>query len=161
MCPSSVAKPGQASVNMVFYSLPTYFAVSTTQPCSWEGQDRTHKLVIAVSIDGELFFYPIRLDFLQPNMTYRIRNISLRGEPSLYSNFYEWSLTTHTESMQAKDITEHGGIDNSKSTGKTDNTQSVLTDAVNLSTGQGFPHAETAEWRINGNVAETDNLTIY
>ena len=63
--------------------------------------------------------------------------------------------------MLAKDITEHGGIDNSKSSGKTDNTQSVLTDAVNLSTGQGFQHAETAEWRINGNVAETDNLTIY
>ena len=161
LCPSSVAKPGQASVNMVFYSLPTYFAVSTTQPCSWEGQDRTHKLVISVSIDGELFFYPIRLDFLHPNMIYRIRNISLRGEPSLYSNFYEWSLTTHTESILAKDILGHGGIDNSKATGKTDNIQSVLTDAVNLSTGQEFQHAETAEWRINGNVAETDNLTIY
>ena len=97
LCPSSAGNPGQVTVNKVFYSLPTFFAVKTTQPCSWNGQDRTHKLAIAVSIDGELYFYPIRLDHLQPNMTYRIRNISLKGDPTLYSNFYEWSLSTHSE----------------------------------------------------------------
>lgn len=130
LCPSSADSPGQVSVDRVFYSLPTFFAVKTVQPCSWEGQDRTHKLVIAVSIDGELYFYPVRLDYLQPNTTYKIRNISLRGKPTLYSNFYEWGLSTHS-----KNTRETGSVP--------------------------APVEQKAFWRVQGNVAETNNLILY
>lgn len=130
LCPSSADSPGQVTVDRVFYSLPTYFAVKTAQPCSWNGQDRTHKMVIAVSIDGEIYFYPIRLDCLQPNTTYKIRNISLRGKPTLYSNFYEWSLSTHSENTK-----EAGSVP--------------------------APVKQKAFWKVQDNVAETDNLILY
>ena len=112
------------------FQLPTYFAVKTAQPCSWNGQDRTHKMVIAVSIDGEMYFYPIRLDCLQPNTTYKIRNISLRGKPTLYSNFYEWSLSTHSENTK-----EAGSVP--------------------------APVRQKAFWKVQDNVAETDNLILF
>ena len=55
---------------------------------SFNGQDDTTKLVIEVEIDGKTYFYPYRAMNLQPNSIYKVRNISLRGIGSDYSNFY-------------------------------------------------------------------------
>jgi hypothetical protein len=57
--------------------------------CTYAEQDYSIKLVIEVMINGEPFYYPIRMDKLQPNTNYRIGDIILKSKGSKYSNFYE------------------------------------------------------------------------
>lgn len=89
LCHEYEGSTGPFAVNRVFYSLPTYFTVTYSDPAfNVTGQDRAHKLVLAVKINGKNYYYPIRLLHLQPNMLYRIRNITLKGEPTEYPNVW-------------------------------------------------------------------------
>ena len=88
----SSTNPSQSHVLNVgrsFYVYPNYRNSYSTYMCtSFNGQDDTTKLVIEVEIDGKTYFYPYRAMNLQPNSIYKVRNISLRGIGSDYSNFY-------------------------------------------------------------------------
>lgn len=57
------------------------------------------KLVIEVTIDGEVYYYPIQLNHPQPNTDYRISNITLGSTGSEYSNLYPiWGTNNKTKS---------------------------------------------------------------
>lgn len=86
------------NVNKAFYGLCG--SVYYTRPMIWgiDNQDSTVKLVVEVSVDGETYFYPIQVNYPQPNTVYQVQNITLKGWGSEYSNFYtpsnEASLST-------------------------------------------------------------------
>ena len=90
LCDEYEGSLGPFAVNKVFYTLPTclfaYFSQPAFDPES--GQDRFHKLVIAVKINGKNYYYPFYLHHLQPNMCYKINTITLKGEPSEYANVW-------------------------------------------------------------------------
>lgn len=77
------------NVNREFYIYPIGRNSYSTYMCtSFDSQDDTIKLVIEVEIDGETYYYPYRVMYVQPNSRYLVRNITLRGLGSKYSNFY-------------------------------------------------------------------------
>ena len=76
-------------VNKCFY---TYFwsgGWPETLPCDFKNQAESVKLVIELLIDGEVWFYPIQLKDLQPNMVYNIEKVTIRNTGSKYANFIE------------------------------------------------------------------------
>ena len=77
-------------MNRVFYTLPTCLYSHYSQPefDPANNQDRYHKLVIAVKINGRNYYYPMYLYHLQPNMVYKINTITLAGEPSEWPNVW-------------------------------------------------------------------------
>ena len=90
LCDEYEGSLGPFEVNKVFYTLPTCLFAYYSQPAydPSTGQDRYHKMVIAVKINGKNYYYPFYLHHLQPNMTYRINTITLKGEPSEYPNVW-------------------------------------------------------------------------
>ena len=88
----SSTNPSQShvlNVNREFYIYPIGRNSYSTYMCtSFDSQDDTIKLVIEVEIDGETYYYPYRVMYVQPNSRYLVRNITLRGLGSKYSNFY-------------------------------------------------------------------------
>ena len=90
LCDEYEGSLGPFEVNKVFYTLPTCLYAYYTQPeyDPVNNQDLYHKLVIAVKINGRNYYYPFYLHHLQPNMTYRINTITLKGEPSEYPNVW-------------------------------------------------------------------------
>lgn len=81
---------GVLTVDKVLYGLPTALQPSFKDIlCDFSVQDRMPKLVLEVLIGGRPYFYPIPMKYPQPNTTYRISNITLRGLGSEYSNFFE------------------------------------------------------------------------
>ena len=76
------------AVNKAFYGICG--SVYTTREMIWgiDNQDSTIKLVVEVSIDGDTYFYPIQVNYPQPNTVYQVQNITLKGWGSEYSNFY-------------------------------------------------------------------------
>ena len=78
---------GPLNVNRAFYTLPTKFNGWFIEPTySDESQNNELRLVLAVKINGTLYFYSKMLTGLNPNMLYKIHNITLKGEPSEYAN---------------------------------------------------------------------------
>ena len=76
-------------VNKCFY---TYFwsgGWAETLPCDFKNQAESVKLVIELLIDGEVWYYPIQLKYLQPNMVYNIDKVTIRNTGSKYANFIE------------------------------------------------------------------------
>ena len=76
-------------VNKCFY---TYFwsgGWPETLPCDFKSQAESVKLVIELLIDGEVWFYPIQLKDIQPNMVYNIEKVTIRNTGSKYANFIE------------------------------------------------------------------------
>lgn len=76
-------------VNKCFY---TYFwsgGWPETLPCEFNSQAESVKLVIELLIDGEVWFYPIQLKDIQPNMVYNIEKVTIRNTGSKYANFIE------------------------------------------------------------------------
>lgn len=131
LCHEYEGSTGPFTVNKVFYSLPTYFTVTYTDPAyDVSGQDRAHKLVLAVKINGKNYYYPIRLLHLQPNMLYRIKNITLKGEPTEYPNVWLRGNVVSRAAATKAEIAGQAGND------------------VN-------------QWKVHGNVAEIDNLVLY
>ena len=80
---------------------------------SFTGQDDTIKLVIEVEIDGKTYFYPYRALYIQPNSRYLVRNITLKGIGSDYSNFYikKYGADVAPVSIQGWDELEVDNID--------------------------------------------------
>ena len=90
LCDEYEGSLGPFEVNKVFYTLPTCLFAHYSQPeyDPVNNQDRYHKLVIAVKINGKNYYYPMYLYHLQPNMCYRINTITLKGEPSEWPNVW-------------------------------------------------------------------------
>ena len=77
------------NVNKCFY---TYFRTGAwpeTLPCDFNKQAESIKLVIELLIDDEVWFYPIQLRDIQPNMVYNIEKVTIRNTGSKYANFIE------------------------------------------------------------------------
>ena len=76
-------------VNKCFY---TYFwsgGWPGAMPCDFNNQPESTKLVIELLIDGEIWYYPIQLSDIQPNMVYNIEKVTIRNTGSKYANFIE------------------------------------------------------------------------
>ena len=132
LCDEYEGSLGPFAVNKVFYTLPTQLSAWYTQPefDPANNQDRYHKLVIAVKINGKNYYYPFYLHHLQPNMCYRINTITLKGEPSEYPNVWP-----------------RGGVV-SRAAGMAGQA------------GHDVPAVTENMWTVHGNVAEIDNLVL-
>ena len=87
LCDEYEGSLGPLSVNRAFYTLPTKFNAWFEEPTYGdESQNNELRLVLAVKINGTLYFYSKMIRGLNPNMCYRINNITLAGEPSEYPN---------------------------------------------------------------------------
>ena len=71
------------------YGVPYCMLSSYSVLGDYNYQNVDMKLVIEVEVDGVSYYYPILLRYMQPNTLYTIRNITLKGPGSEYSNFYE------------------------------------------------------------------------
>gem|GEM_PF-1295844 len=138
LCHEYEGSTGPFAVNKVFYSLPTYFTVTYSDPAyDVSGQDRAHKLVIAVKINGKNYYYPIRLLHLQPNMLYRIKNITLKGEPTEYPNVWlRGNVVSRSMAATKAEIAGQAGND-------------------------GSAGHDVNQWKVHGNVAEIEDLVLY
>ena len=76
-------------VNKVFYGMCGSIYTTRSIIAGRDNQDASVKLVIEVSIDGKIYFYPIQVNYPQPNTTYQVQNITLKGMGSEYCNFYQ------------------------------------------------------------------------
>ena len=80
---------GPLNVNRAFYTLPTKFNAWFSEPTyNADQQNNELRLVLAVKINGTLYFYSKMLTGLNPNMLYKINNITLKGEPGEYANIW-------------------------------------------------------------------------
>ena len=80
---------GPLNVNRAFYTLPTKFNAWFTEPTyNADQQNNELRLVLAVKINGTLYFYSRMITGLNPNMCYKINNITLKGEPGEYANIW-------------------------------------------------------------------------
>jgi hypothetical protein len=87
LCDEYDGSLGPFSVNRAFYTLPTKFNAWFSEPTYGdESQNSELRLVLAVKINGTLYFYSKMITGLNPNMCYKINNITLAGEPSEYAN---------------------------------------------------------------------------
>lgn len=118
LCDEYEGSLGPFAVNKVFYTLPTclyaYYSQPEYDPAN--NQDRYHKLVIAVKINGRNYYYPFYLHHLQPNMTYKINTITLAGEPSEYPNVWprgsvvSWAAVSEPKTVEEGQWTVHGNV---------------------------------------------------
>ena len=101
----SSTNPSQSHVfnaNKVFYIYPIGRNSYSSYMCTeFNGQDDTIKMVIVVEINGETYYYPYRVMYVQPNSIYKVHNITLKGIGSEYSNFY---LKKYSASLSAIEI---------------------------------------------------------
>lgn len=89
LCDEYTGDLGPLQVNKVFYTLPTKFNAWLTEPVyDANSQNNELRLVLAVKINGTLYFYTYMITGLNPNMYYIIANITLKGEPSEYANVW-------------------------------------------------------------------------
>lgn len=109
LCDEYEGSLGPFEVNKVFYTLPTCLFAHYSQPeyDPVNNQDRYHKLVLAVKINGKNYYYPMYLYHLQPNMCYRINTITLKGEPSEYPNVWPRGGVVSRSASKAAEVTEN------------------------------------------------------
>ena len=114
LCNAAGTMNGVLTVNKVFYTLPTFFSVYYTAPgVNADAQDRGLKLVLAVTINGTLYFYHTHLKYILPNKVYRINNITLKGEPSEYPNVWvQGGVVTKNAAVEVHEPEwrEHGNV---------------------------------------------------
>ena len=133
ICTSDGEADNYVNVNKSFYVLPYYYtAWASDVGINTTSQDRSTKLVLAVKFDDVLYFYPMRLYKLQPNMVYRIKNITLKGEPSEYANLW----------LKGGQVTKAGEMP-----GQAGN--------------DGSAGHDVNQWKVHGNVAEIEDLVLY
>ncbi len=87
-------------INGTLYTVPLYRNSYSDLWCDKRSQDDTQKLVLEVSIDGEMYYYIISLRELEAGRIYNVRNITLKGYGSEYSNFYEKKYETETKGFE-------------------------------------------------------------
>lgn len=87
-------------INGTLYTVPLYRNSYSDLWCDKRSQDDTQKLVLEVSIDGEMYYYIISLRELEAGRIYNVRNITLKGYGSEYPNFYEKKYETETKGFE-------------------------------------------------------------
>lgn len=87
-------------INGTLYTVPLYRNSYSDLWCDKRSQDDTQKLVLEVSIDGEMYYYIISLRELEAGRIYNVRNITLKGYGSEYSNFYEKKYESETKGFE-------------------------------------------------------------
>ena len=100
------------TVNRTFHTLPTHYAVFSeyNEPVDLPSdQQYFHRLVIEVEMNGTKYYYPIILDGLLPGRHYVIRNITLRGEPSLFCNTWVKTWVPSLSSSSVDESAKKGG----------------------------------------------------
>lgn len=86
-------------IDRCFYTSYCHGSWLQGMPCDFRDQGESQKLVIELLINGEIWFYPIQLDYIQPNTVYNIKKITIRGYGSKYANViekkysYDYSMT--------------------------------------------------------------------
>ena len=106
LCPS--ANPVY-NCNLSLYAPPKYEGSSVSYYTvfgDYYGQNRMMKVVLEVEIDGDTYYYPIMLRAMQPNTRYIIKNITLRGKGSVYSNFFPRIYEGGIEGVSVLDWTD-------------------------------------------------------
>ena len=102
---------GPLNVNKVFYTLPTKFNAWFSEPTYGdESQNSELRLVLAVKINGTLYFYSKMITGLNPNMVYIIHNITLKGEPSEYANTWVRGGQVTKDGIDANQWHAHGNV---------------------------------------------------
>ena len=111
LCDEYDGSLGPFSVNRAFYTLPTKFNAWFTEPTYGdESQNNELRLVLAVKINGTLYFYSKMITGLNPNMCYKINNITLAGEPSEYPNTWVRGGQVTKAAWDEERWTVHGNV---------------------------------------------------
>ena len=111
LCDEYDGSLGPFSVNRAFYTLPTKFNAWFTEPTYGdESQNNELRLVLAVKINGTLYFYSKMITGLNPNMCYKINNITLAGEPSEYPNTWVRGGQVTKAASDEERWTVHGNV---------------------------------------------------
>ena len=111
LCDEYDGSLGPFSVNRAFYTLPTKFNAWFTEPTYGdESQNNELRLVLAVKINGTLYFYSKMITGLNPNMCYKINNITLAGEPSEYPNTWIRGGQVTKAASDEERWTVHGNV---------------------------------------------------
>ena len=111
LCDEYDGSLGPFSVNRAFYALPTKFNAWFTEPTYGdESQNNELRLVLAVKINGTLYFYSKMITGLNPNMCYKINNITLAGEPSEYPNTWVRGGQVTKAASDEERWTVHGNV---------------------------------------------------
>ena len=111
LCDEYDGSLGPFSVNRAFYTLPTKFNAWFTEPTYGdESQNNELRLVLAVKINGTLYFYSKMITGLNPNMCYKINNITLAGEPSEYPNTWIRGGQVTKAASNEERWTVHGNV---------------------------------------------------
>ena len=111
LCDEYDGSLGPFSVNRAFYTLPTKFNAWFTEPTYGdESQNNELRLVLAVKINGTLYFYSKMITGLNPNMCYKINNITLAGEPSEYPNTWIRGGQVTKATSDEERWTVHGNV---------------------------------------------------
>ena len=87
-------------INRTLYTVPLYRNSYSDLWCDKRSQDDTQKLVLEVSIDGEMYYYIISLRELEAGRIYNVKNITLKGYGSEYPNFYEKKYEAQTKGFE-------------------------------------------------------------
>jgi len=111
LCDEYDGSLGPFSVNRAFYTLPTKFNAWFSEPTYGdESQNNELRLVLAVKINGALYFYSKMITGLNPNMCYKINNITLAGEPSEYPNTWIRGGQVTKAASDEERWTVHGNV---------------------------------------------------
>ena len=111
LCDEYDGSLGPFNVNRAFYTLPTKFNAWFTEPTYGdESQNNELRLVLAVKINGTLYFYSRMITGLNPNMCYKINNITLAGEPSEYPNTWVRGGQVTKAASNLERWTVHGNV---------------------------------------------------
>jgi hypothetical protein len=111
LCDEYDGSLGPFSVNRAFYTLPTKFNAWFSEPTYGdESQNNELRLVLAVKINGALYFYSKMITGLNPNMCYKINNITLAGEPSEYPNTWIRGGQVTKATSDEERWTVHGNV---------------------------------------------------
>ena len=111
LCDEYDGSLGPFNVKRAFYTLPTKFNAWFTEPTYGdESQNNELRLVLAVKINGTLYFYSKMITGLNPNMCYKINNITLAGEPSEYPNTWIRGGQVTKAASNEERWTVHGNV---------------------------------------------------
>ena len=83
------AGPHSFTVNRSFYGFLGFGGTDSNATCDYDRQVLSPKFVLELSIGGKTYFYPIRVNYPQPNTVYQISSITIKDVGSEYSNFFE------------------------------------------------------------------------
>lgn len=101
LCSPAIPSSGHSlEINRTLYTVPLYRNSYSDLWCDKRSQDDIQKLVLEVSIDGEMYYYIISLRELEAGRIYNVKNITLKGYGSEYPNFYEKKYASQTKGFE-------------------------------------------------------------